>query len=267
MKRWVPVAACFSAVLRGDPFLLEETPWLPTPLEWRAQAQGLGLWYHSLNHSCHRSLAGIALSLEGAFSDSVAAEALLAVAKPSLASWRWDSFALKGRYLFMNSLLGDPFNFSGEALISIASQQAVHNEGEFFPGTVNFELQGAVGKEWLFQTMGSLQAWVLLGLGQANTGSPWGRGELGLQATLQEVHFLKVFFQELVTTGAKGLFCEPFPGYAHWRASWGDLYGQYTYAHPIWGEFRFSVGHRVQAWRAPSPWNLAVFTWTYLISF
>lgn len=163
-----------------------------------------------------------------------------------------DSCKLTTIYPFRDDVAGDPLSVHFGLSYDQAFMASLHDISSFHHGLYNGELFVSIGKEKSFLTFWRHRWWVVLGLGEAERGSSWGRIDIHADFSFIEKHQLKFFVNCLWGMGHKNLHIHAFEGYGNVAHSSIDVGLGYTYQIDYFGEFAIEYSLRPYATNFPA---------------
>jgi hypothetical protein len=234
----------------------EREPWLGNLLEfeWRNQLslqvyQQIQGQEHHFHYRSEDFLFSSSLGLAPQPEWAVEAEIRLAHTKKGSA---FDSFALTGRYQWLDDVAGDPISLvSGLSLIQACSR-SLHDVSLFHHGTEEVEGFLSIGKERTVGESWNSRWWGILGIGVANRGSPWMRLDLDYDYRFTEEQSFRVFAHSLWGLGGQSIHLAPFKGYGPVRHQSIDLGLRYVYELFLVGTIEIEYAYRVYARNFPA---------------
>lgn len=132
----------------------------------------------------------------------------------------------------------------------------------------NFEIVGAIGKEFAKDFQWYCRTFLWGAVGQANTGYPWGRFDFCIQG--------RTYGNYILSAGSKGYFgsgpekvvnVNQFDSWARIQHQSVDVYGEFAYKSQVWGEFSFRYVYRPYARYFPEHFNAFILSYNYPFSF
>lgn len=176
--------------------------------------------------------------------------------------------AIQGRYLFLNDTIGDPVSLSAGVSVREVSARSVRDVSSPYHYYCNFELSGAIGKEWDRGPNWLYRSYAWGALGMANKGSPWARSYLAVECNIQDRHQIALFGDGYFGFGnQKEVDTYNFHGYASIHHQSVDLGISYKYRFPLWGSLLFSYERRVYAFSFPQDVNFFFLRYELPFSF
>jgi len=198
-------------------FALNDGPWLGNYLELETELAYRGQFYRclALNHyDLHKPASSHFLTGRAALTgENWQAEIEGTFARTHEQRPAFDHLSLIGRYRFLNDMVGDCVSLTPGITFTQAFKHSVHDITSFHHGKVECELHVAVGKERPCEDFWISRWWGVFGLGVADVGSPWLRGELNLEKNCWDLYQLRLFAKTLWGLGHRGLCPEDFDGY------------------------------------------------------
>lgn len=163
-----------------------------------------------------------------------------------------DQFKITGRHVLLDDVAGDPISFAiGVSLIK-ACWHSLKDKSSFHHGLGEAELFVSFGKEHSFRDSWCHRWWGVLGMGIAERGSPWFRGQVNYEVRFKEHHEFKVFVDLLGGLGRKQLHKHDFKGYGPIAHQSVDLGGRYAYLFENEGVLSVAYAFRVYARNFPA---------------
>ena len=259
-------AASFSLIS------LETKPWLGNVYEWQLQGAFTYSRYAKvddasmqLSHPSNDKFYVMDLSFTP--SESFDFEAEMEFADTPRQSLGLQSYALQGRYLWLNDISGDVCSLISGFNVREASRRSLHDVSCPYHSDFNFELTTAAGKEWSKQEWWISRCYGLLGLGIANHGAPWLRAMAIFEANRNNRNRLMVALEGYFGFGPKR-----HPDVDHFDG-WGKFHHQSIdcavgYAHhlPVWGTLGLRYAYRLFANTFPAHVNFITFYYQFPFS-
>lgn len=248
----------------------ERQPWVGNFLEfeWRNSllyqsyskiASGSHLCSHSsddffITTSLSNSVGEISLELEAT------------AAHTRRQSWGIDQLRATGRYMWMDDLLGDPFSLTIGATFTQSFVSSLKDVSSFHHGRSEAELFLSVGQdESLELTMTwASRWWGVLGMGCAERGSPWIRGDLVYEYRSCLDSEWRFFVNTLWGLGERRLHWHDFHGYSSIGHQSVDLGVRYTYLFEYMGNLSVDYSYRVYAYNFPAHTHQVMLRFLYL---
>lgn len=175
------------------------------------------------------------------------------IAKTRKQNFCVDEVVLSVRKLLMDDVVGDPFSLSIGITGIKAFKHSVHDLSSFHHGKIEGEMHVAVGKETLCGSVWQTHTWAMFGVGCADAGWVWLRGNLGWEKNWWDRHQAGVFVETLWGMGHKDLSPhKEFKGYGKIRHESVDLGMNYSYQFDFGGIISLAYSYRVFAHNFPS---------------
>lgn len=190
----------------------------------------------------------------------------LQLAATTAMPFNFRSFALQGRYLWLDDIVGDPLSLTTGLSVRATGSKALRDVSCPSHGNVDFELNFSLGKEWDASDLWRFRLWGYGAVGHANRGSPWVRAIAAFEMNYDDTH--KWAFYADGTNGYgryTTVNIDHFYGYAKIRQKSIDVAARYGYRMGVWGTLRFEYQRRVLAKSCPSQVNS--FLVSYLLPF
>lgn len=250
---------------------LETQPWLGTVYEWQWKGQFTYDRYRKVNNASvqlsHPSNDKFyVMDLSFTPSPSFDFEAEVEFADTPRQSFGLQSYALQGRYLWLDDISGDPYSLITGFSVREVSRRSLHDVSCPYHSDWNFELTTAVGKEWSKQGWWTTHAYALAGIGIANHGAPWIRALAVIEANRENRNRLRAALEGYFGLGGKEHpNVDHFNGWAHFHHQSIDLAVGYAHHMPIWGTFGVRYAYRLFAHAFPE--NVHFLTLFYHLPF
>lgn len=181
-------------------------------------------------------------------------------------SFNFRTMALQARYLWLDDVVGDPISFTTGGSLRFTSSPALKDISCPSHGTLDFEGNFALGKEFEASNSWLFRIWGYGALGHANRGSPWVRGIVALETNIDDRHKWALYAEGINGYGRRvHVDIDHFFGYAKVREKAIDLGIRYGRRLDVWGTIRFEYIRRVLAKSAPQ--NVNTFMVSYLLPF
>lgn len=177
----------------------------------------------------------------------------------------FDNARLTLRYKVFDDILGeDSFTVTPGVTITQACKHSVHDPSSFHHGKLEAEFHLALGREVPCDRFWLRRFWVLFGVGTADVGSPWLRGDLNWELNWWDQQQLRFFVLTLWGLGGNNIHrLNRFRGYGSIRHESADLGLGYAYQFEMGLKLGIECAHRVYARNFPSRANQFVFTAFY----
>jgi hypothetical protein len=249
-------------------FATDFKPWYPRALEIQPQAIYLFQNYHRINsrqgdvaHGSNNHF--LMLDVEVDY-DVYNLEFETTFAATRHRDFGFCDFRLTGRYQLLDDVMGDPVSVVVGATYIQDNKTSLHDISCFYHGQVEGELHLAVGKEWTCEQFWVSRAWGVLGVGLADVGTAWLRGDLAWQRRWCEIHTLTLGMQSLWGLGGKNLNLDkPFHGYGLIAHHSIDLGIAYSRVFECGGIVTAGYAYRVYARNCPTRVSSAFVSYLY----
>jgi hypothetical protein len=176
------------------------------------------------------------------------------------------SFAMQGRYLWLNDVVGDAVSFTTGLSARGVSRHSLKDVSCPYHFHANVELNASIGREWSQEFCWHTRLWGFGAIGMANRGNPWTRAAIVLEKQWAEAHRLSLFSEAYVGLGGEALVnTDRFNGYARIHHRSVDVGAAYTYIFEVWG--RISVAYTRRVFARSFPENVNFFTVRYTLPF
>lgn len=240
---------------------LEVKPWLGEVYELQFKSLYSFSFYPSVDHAIpqlrnhsHDHLLYFGLEYPG--SPRTSFDGDLQFVNTPRQSFSFRSFALQGRYLWLDDIVGDRVSFVTGFHLRYTSQKSLRDVSCPYHGDVDFEGHFAIGKEFDNVQDWRLRYWGFAALGIANRGSPWMRAIVSVEGNYKDLHKWAIYSIGNHGFGRKTIL-DPyaFNGYGMIRAKFIDLGCSYGYQIGCTGTVRIGYEKRVLARRCPQRMN------------
>jgi hypothetical protein len=189
-----------------------------------------------------------ALDLGFTASDSIDFQAELEFAATPRQSFGWRSFALQGRYLWLNDVEGDPCSIITALNVREVSGHSVRDVSSPYHYYFNAELNTSIGKEWSSDGLWTMRTYGLTAIGMANRGSPWLKGTGVFETNILDTHRFLFDVESYFGLGSKKhIDVDHFHGWARVHHQSIDLGVAYAYHMQIWGTVGLKYAYRIFA--------------------
>lgn len=176
------------------------------------------------------------------------------------------SYALQGKYLWLNDVVGDPVSLTTGLNVREVSGHSLKDVSCPYHFHTNIELNASIGREWSRGFNWHLRLWGFGALGMANRGYPWTRAFTTLEGQWKGAHRLGLFSEWYAGLGGHATVnTDHFNGYAQIRHRNCDVGLTYTYIFEVWG--RISVAYTRRVFARSFPENVNFFTLRYTLPF
>lgn len=180
--------------------------------------------------------------------------------------WGYRSLAMQGRYLWSDDISGDAVSLTTGLSARAVSSHSLEDVSCPYHAHANFELSGALGKEWDRGDFWIVRTFGFGALGMANRGAPWARFLLSIEGNNNNQHRFGVFAGGYFGFGSKETVdVKNFHGYANIHHQSIDVGARYSYVFDIWGYLNFTYAYRPYAQSFPE--NVNFFTLSYNLPF
>lgn len=172
---------------------------------------------------------------------------------------RWDCFRVTGRYLWMDELDGNAFNLATGITLTEPYSRALHDVSSFHHGHIEGEAHFSIGKKFGYPTCIKdylFRFWHVFGIGVAEEGSPWLRGNWDFEYNYGGLHHFRGFVNTLWGIGGRDLRIRCFKGYGNVKHKSVDVGIRYGYVMGCWGTLSLQFARRVYAYNFPKDANL-----------
>lgn len=265
------LALCFSCA--ENAWALYTKPWLGNVYEFE--------WQSTFTYSRYRKVDDAAVQLQSPSNDKlfafdlgfvpseswdVQAEFELVATPRQKFSWR--SWALQGRYLWLDDITGDPCSLISGFSVREVPRHSLRDVSCPYHSDFNFELTTAAGKEWSREGIWTMRTYGLGGVGIANHGAPWLR-VLGVwEANCQDRHRFMLGLEGYFGFGNQrhvNTKTNHFHTWANVHHQSIDLAVGYAYHMSVWGTLGVRYAYRPFANSFPEHVNF--FTLFYRLPF
>lgn len=263
----------FSLLILVFPLAATEfSPWLPRKYDINLKATLLCQAYSSLDAVCrdtHKPAADFFafLAAEGAPCEDTDVELECVASDTRYKSFGFDAFKLTGRYQLMNDISEEhPIALTAGMTIFAVTKPALHDLSSFYHGRVQGEIHIAYGKEIPCKQFWASRTWAVVGLGLAEVGSAWMRGNVVWEKNWCDSHRFKLFVNSLWGFGKSRLnLSRHFKGYGPINHQSVDIGLGYTHVMPYRIELVADYSYRVYARNCPK--GVSIFQVSYLYPF
>ena len=198
-------------------FATDLKPWYDRYLEIQPKATYIFQSYSKIKTgegTLHRSSNDhfLNFSVSGAY-DRWSAELETTFAATRHRSFGFCDARLTGRYQWLDDVVGDPVSLVTGVTLTQACKIALHDPSCFYHGKFEAEMHLAVGKEIACEQFWTSRGWGVLGLGLADTGSPWIRADFAWEQNWCDVHEFEIALRTLWGCGGENFHRYHFKGY------------------------------------------------------
>jgi hypothetical protein len=177
-------------------------------------------------------------------------------------SARIDNFRITGRYQWLSDDTDeDPFSLVTSLTLTEPLSRALHDISSFHHGHLEGEVCISYGKKYGFPCSKDyvFRWWNVIGIGVAEEGSPWYRGDGACEYKYADVHIFRGFVHTLWGVGRKSLNPCCFKGYGPINHQSVDVGMRYGYIIDDLGTLSIQYARRVYARNFPENANLILF--------
>jgi hypothetical protein len=222
----------------------------------RVSAKGHDFKRASLDHFLHFSLSG---SIE-----PISVEIETAFANTRHQTFNFSDVRFTGRYQWLSDTVGDSASLVTGMTFTQSNKISRHDLSQFYHGGIQAEAHAALGKEWSCEQFWTSRIWGVLGLGFADLGSPWLRGDISWEINDWDRHSLGLFIHTLWGLGTHNLHHHKhFHGYGPIRHRSIDVGIEYNHTFEWGGIISLGYARRVFAHNFPQQANLGFFRFNY----
>lgn len=247
---------------------VERMPWYPRYLElqpratWRYQQyEKVDTGRETRRHASHDNF--LTLSLSGAY-DKWCLEIEATGAATRHQHFNLDDLSLTGRYLWLNEDVGDPVSLTTGLTATQVITLARHDISCFYHGGIEAEAHLALGSEIICEQFWRSRWWGVFGVGIADIGSPWLRGELAWEYNGWDCQRLRLFANSLWGLGHNHLTLKHhFHGYGPIRHQSVDIGLLYSYHFEAGAIVDLSYAYRAFARNCPAYANQVLVSLLY----
>lgn len=244
-----------SLLLCSSCFALETKPWFGNAFECELTSQYAYSYYPKINraipHNHHSNDNVIDVDL-GFFTESVHAEVELEAAATTKQSFGYRSFALQGRYQWLDDICGDFMSFVTGVIIRQVSAHRLRDPSTPYHYKWNFSLSNVFGKEWAKGDTWKYRSYAFVNLGIANKGSAWLDFLAKFQWRYNEHHQGDVFAKGYFGFGKKNhVNLHNFFGWNDVAHRSIDLGAEYRYYIRCYGHIFVDLMYRIYAHAYP----------------
>lgn len=181
----------------------------------------------------------------------------------------WDNFRATGKYQWLDEADGAPFSSVVAIIVGEALSRGLHDISSFHHGHLEGEVDLSFGQRY---GMGCHPEdyiyawWGCLGIGTADQGSAWYRGDAACEYHFDHYQAVRCFVNTLWGAGTKNIpkhYEKKFKGYGNIRHRSVDLGVRYIYNADCWGTLSLQYARRVYAHNFPQDVNLLLFEYCY----
>lgn len=263
------IALLLSLPITG--FAFDQAPWFGLPLEFYWETAYTYSEYSKvqnavepLRHTSHDHLFnfGLGASLSAVWDGGIELE----IADTPRETWGTRSFGAEIRHLWLDDVMGDPVTLTTGAIFRYVPRRSLRDISTPYHAQSNFELNGAVGREWASGEFWHFRTFGYVATGIANRGSPWLDVHLAAGFNQEDRFQYEIFSRGYFGFGdQREVNIEHFNGYAKIHHQSVDVGVNFRYLTEVWGSFTFEYTRRVFARSFPE--NVNFFTIRYVLPF
>lgn len=176
----------------------------------------------------------------------------------------FDDFALTARYQWLDDVIGDYVSLVTGVTMIAATDIGKRDISNFFHGNIEGEFHVSVGREMTCFDTWSSRWWAVGGIGIADVGSPWVRGDAAYEMTLTSVDVLRLYANTLWGLGGDRLcLCHRFHGYGPINHQSVDIGMALFHDFECGGTAQLAYSARVWAKNCPMQVNLVTVSFQY----
>ena len=250
--------ACAGFVLAAiDLIALDQLPWYDDVYAFRSNTFFSYSYFHDVDGSTshlsypsnnYLTAAGVGFTL----SEHIDLDVDLELAQTPRQNFSFRSSALQARYRIYNDIAADLISVVVGVNVRGVSSKSVKDISSPYSSYCNFEMTGAIGKEYSVQESWTMRWSWLTALGMATQGLPWIRSVGVFEGNLKDAHQGGMFAEGYFgLSGRNAVSVACFHGWGHVQHESIDLGGFYRYNMGLWGALRLSYSCRVFAHNYP----------------
>lgn len=248
-------------------FATDLKPWYARYLEIQPKATYLFQTYKTIDTghgTIHQSSDDqfLHLSVLGAY-DRWCAEIETTFAATRHRSFGFCDARLTGRYQWLDDVVGDPVSLVTGLTVVQSCKIAVHDISCFYHGDFETEIHVAAGKEVACEQFWTSRVWGVLGLGVADVGSPWIRGNFAWEYNWCDLHEVEIGAYTLWGLGGDSLNVNHFRGYGPIKHYSIDVGLNYHMTLECGGVLGIGYYHRLFARNCPKHVNILELSYLY----
>lgn len=246
---------------------LETKPWLGTPYEF--------VFDSAFTYSRYSKVQGASKQLKSPSNDydvlfdfGVAAsprwdfQGELELAETPRQPFNVRSGAIQARFQPWDDISGDPLSCTIGMNFRMVTNHSRRDVSSPYAGNYNFEVTGALGKEWSEGGFWTSRAYAFASVGIAERGLPWTRALLVWQKNIADTHRFTLFSTGLFGFGQKQhVNVRHFQGWGNFHHQSIDVGGSYGYHFGTYGTLSVSYAYRVFARDFPERVNFATISY------
>lgn len=175
-----------------------------------------------------------------------------------------DCFRISARYQWLDDAK-DPFSLVTSIIVTEPQTRALKDVSSFHHGYLEGEFCISFGKQYGYPGTKEYRSrwWGIFGVGGADEGQPWFRGDAAYEYKLRGVHLFRGFLHTLWGAGHKNLEPKHFKGYGAIKHRSVDVGGRYGFITPCMGTLYFEYARRVYAHNFPKNANLVLLEYYF----
>lgn len=175
---------------------------------------------------------------------------------------RIDNFRISGAYQWLNDdQHGDLLSLVTTIILTEPLSRALHDVSSFHHGHLEGEFCLSLGKKYGYPCSRDFifRWWNVVGVGGADVGSCWYRGDAVFEYKYAQTHLFRGFINMLYGAGHKDLHPHHFKGYGPINHRSIDIGLRYSYEFKYGGTCSLQYARRVYAHNFPEDVNLLLF--------
>lgn len=180
---------------------IEYRPWFDRVLNFEASINSWAQWGEHAD--LYRNEAAVRVTPW----NNLRAEVEFDLFSSNTYSYSPEALKVSGQYAFLNEAIGDPFALSSALTVMLPSSRAKREYTLFYPGSMNYELHVAAGKECFFDggwnNIWNNRLWLDVAYGVANRQSPWWRMHSQVEWNLLEWGVASLYIKTLAGASTK----------------------------------------------------------------
>ncbi len=252
---------------------LERKPWFYPPYEFHVGTNITPSFFSDVQNGYNPIGYGSTnfdwqMFLLAPFSDSFDAQIQINFFKTTMKKFNLEALAAQVRKQFFNDVQGDWISAYWGFNYRFVLKNRLSDVATTYHNISNFEIFGAIGKEFSKNYNWFCRTFLWGALGQANTGYPWGRFDFSVEGRTYTNYILGGGVEGYFGTGPqKSINVDQFNSYARIKHQSVDIYAHFGYQSKIWGILSFKYVNRPFARAFPDSYNAFMLTYDYPFSF